>query len=94
MNIKTEEKVISTTHTFVKLDNVDCEVDELLEILRELDYREVRIRKDLSKKLIELKVVEKGRMSESHIRRGDKFDSFHKKITGIHKKSQIKKFAS
>lgn len=92
MSIKTEEKVISNTYTFVHLDNVECEMHELLDILKELNYRDIYVRKDLSKKLIELKVAKKSGMTHKQIRRGDKYEAFHKKITGIFKKSEIKRF--
>lgn len=91
MKLRTEEKTITHVLTYVHIDDVSCEIEELLEILEDMDHHDPLVDESLRDKLLELNVVRKSTWSPSRVRKGDNYDEFYKKVSSLHKKKETEK---
>jgi hypothetical protein len=92
VKVSFEDRTVSSVATYVKIDDVECEIDELIEVLSRLELMDIPLPKEIKNKLIKLQVVQKSKLHANWVRRGKNYDAFADKIEKLYKKN-LKKSA-
>jgi hypothetical protein len=86
-----EDKTICNVETYVKIDDVECEIGELTDLLNKLEILDVPISCGrLKNKLLKLDVIKPSKLKDCYFKRSKNYDTFFEKILNQYKKIKKK----
>jgi len=84
-----EDRTVCNIQTYIKIDDVECEIEEMLDLINKLEIMDVPVGcSKLCDKLIKLEVAVTSTYCSGAVTRSKNFESFASKIQAMYNKKQ------
>jgi hypothetical protein len=81
IKVSFEDRTVCNVETYIKIDNVECEIDELFDLLDRLEVMDVPVScSRLKDKLLKLEVIQPSKFKAGYFHRSKKYAEFAEKI--------------